>query len=100
VLREDGEILFPGEAKPLAYETSADLMNLLAESDRVKETITWKLAQFALGRPLESKDVPILDRIHETAQKNGGTYDSSITAIVTSDLLRTTRTESDELASN
>jgi hypothetical protein len=99
-LRENGEILFPGEAKPVAYETSADLMNLLAESNRVKETITWKLAQFALGRPLESKDVPLLDRIHETAQKNGGTYESLITAIVTSDLIRTTRTESDDLASN
>jgi len=100
VLREDGEILFPGDAKPVAYETSEELMNLLANSGRVQETITWKLAQFALGRPLESKDVPFLDRIHETAQKNGGTYASLITAIVTSDLIRTTRTESDDLASN
>jgi hypothetical protein len=75
-------------------------MDLLAGNERVKETITWKLAQFALGRPLESKDMPALDRIHGAAQKNGGTYGSVITAILMSDLIRTTRTESDDLAAN
>ena len=31
-------------------------MDLLAGSDRVRETITWKLTQFALGRPLGAAD--------------------------------------------
>ena len=91
-LRDDGEILFPGEAKPIAYKNSAELMNLLAGSDRVQKSITWKLTQFALGRPLGPSDARIVDKIHETAQKNGGTYTSLITAIVLSDLVQTTQT--------
>lgn len=92
-LREDGEILFPGAAKPIAYQTSAALMNLLAESPRVQESITWKVTQFALGRPLVASDARILDQIHKAAQKNGGTYSSLMTAIVMSDLVRMTKTE-------
>jgi hypothetical protein len=68
-------------------------MDLLAGSDRVRQTIAWKLTQFALGRPLGAADAPILDNIHKQAQKNGGTYESLITAIVLSDLVQTTRTE-------
>ncbi|WP_339733471.1 DUF1592 domain-containing protein [uncultured Gimesia sp.] len=92
-LREDGEILFPGAAKPVSYETSAALMNLMAESPRVQESITWKVTQFALGRPLVASDARILDQIHKAAQKKGGTYSSLITAIVLSDLVQMTRTE-------
>ena len=92
-LREDGEILIPGTEKPVRYQTSAELMNLLAGSERVRETFTWKIAQFALGRPLVAADVRVLQKIHATAQKNGGTYESVITAIVLSDLVQTTGTE-------
>jgi len=92
-LREDGEVLFPGEAAPAAYRTAAELMDLLAGSDRVKKTITWKAAQFALGRPLAAVDAPAVDAIHEAAQRGGGTYTSLMRAIVSSDLVLTTRTE-------
>ncbi len=92
-LREDGEILFPNQQKPVSYDTAATLMNLLAESDRVRETITWKLTQFALGRPLVASDAPILDKIHKSAQKEGGTYVDLISAIVRSDLVQMTPTE-------
>ena len=92
-LREDGEILIPGGAKATSYRTTGELMDLLAGSDRVRQTIAWKLTQFALGRPLGAADAPILDNIHKQAQKNGGTYESLITAIVLSDLVQTTRTE-------
>lgn len=92
-LRDDGEILFPGTAKPVKYQSSAELMNLLAGSDRVKESLTWKVAQFAVGRPLTAVDVPTLKQIHETADKNGGTYAAVISAVVTSDLVLKTRTE-------
>ena len=95
-LREDGEILFPGDAKPVSYRSPAELMDLLAASDRVRKTLTWKVAQFALGRPLVAADTPILDEIHESAQKAGGTYSSVITAIVMSDLVRLTPTEPSE----
>lgn len=92
-LRDDGEILFPGAAKPVSYQSSAALMNLLAESPRVQESITWKVTQFALGRPLVAADARMLDQIHKESQKNGGTYSSLITALVLSDLVQMTRTE-------
>jgi hypothetical protein len=95
-LREDGEVLFPGDAKPISFKTSAELMDLLAKSDRVGESLTWKVTQFSLGRPLGSDDAPIVQQIHRAAQKNGGTWPSVITAILTSDLVRMTRTESGE----
>ncbi len=92
-LREDGEILFPGEDKAVQYKTSAELMNLLAKSRRVRECITRKITQFALGRPLVEADDPILEEIHRSVQQHGGTYQSVITAIVMSDLVQKTRTE-------
>ena len=95
-LRDDGEILFPGAAKPISYQSSAQLMDLLASSERVRESFTWKLAQFAIGRPLGATDAPIISRIHQSAQQGGGTYASLMTAIVLSDLVQTTRTEKTE----
>ena len=95
-LREDGEILFPSIAKSVSYKTSAELMNLLSRSDRVSQCLTWKVAQFALGRPLGQPDALALDKIHQEAQKGGGTYASVIRAIVKSDLVQKTQTESDD----
>ena len=92
-LREDGDILFPGSAKPVAYQSSAELMDLLARSDRVRQTITWKLTQFALGRPLGAADANEVEAIHQSAQKEGGTYANVITAIATSDLILKKSTE-------
>ncbi|CAN5856494.1 hypothetical protein BH23PLA1_BH23PLA1_21030 [soil metagenome] len=94
-LREDGEILFPGQDKPISYKTSSELMDLLAGSDRVRMNMTRKVTQFALGRPLVRADEPILESIHQSAQQGGGTYSSLISAIVMSDLVRKTRTETD-----
>jgi hypothetical protein len=92
-LREDGEVLFPGEERPVAYKTAAELMDLLAKSERVRESLTWKITQFALGRPLDAQDAPVIADIHHTAQQAGGTYANLMTAIVLSDLVQTTRTE-------
>jgi hypothetical protein len=95
-LRDDGEILFPGSAKSVPYKNSTELMNLLAKSTRVAESLTWKVTQFSLGRPLLAADAPIVAKIHESAQAGGGTYASLITAIVMSDLVQMTRTEKSE----
>jgi hypothetical protein len=92
-LREDGEILLPGEEKPVAFKSSAELMELLAGSERVRRNFTRKVTQFALGRPLVESDARVIDGIHESGQKNGGTYASLITAIALSDLVRMTGTE-------
>lgn len=87
-LRQDGEILFPGTAEAQSYKTSAELMDMLAASERVAETITWKLVQFVMGRPLGARDASEIIKIHENAREEGGTYQSLISAIATSDLIR------------
>ena len=92
-LRDDGEILFPGTAKTVPYDSSAELMDLLAGSDRVQQCLTWKVAQFALGRPLGPADSRTLDKVHQAAQKGGGTYASLMRAIIKSDLVQKTQTE-------
>ena len=71
-------------------------MDLLANSERVSKTLTWKVTQFALGRPLVATDARVMDGIHKKSQEGGGTYASLINAIVTSDLVQTTRTENNE----
>jgi hypothetical protein len=95
-LRDDGHVLFLGQDQPVAYNSPKDLMDLLAKCDRVRESLTWKVTQFALGRPLGAEDAPIIAEIHRAAQQNGGTYSSVATAILTSDLVMTTRTQGEE----
>jgi hypothetical protein len=68
-------------------------MDLLAKNDRVRESLTWKLTQFALGRPLGADDARLMADIHRTSQQAGGTYASLMTAIVLSDLVQKARTE-------
>ena len=69
-------------------------MDLLAKSKRVHESLTWKVIQFSIGRPLGSTDAPAVLKIHKAARKNGGTWPALIKALVTSDLVRMTPTES------
>jgi hypothetical protein len=95
-LRDDGEVLVPGAAQPTRYRTSRELMDLLASSERVRESITWKFIQFALGRPLTPADAVLVDKVHRAAQDAGGTYMSLVTALVSSDLVQKTRTEPTE----
>lgn len=92
-LREDGEILFPGESRSVAYSSIAEMMNLLARSDRVQRNITRKFAQFALGRPLVASDQRSIDEIHRSSMAGGGTYQSLVKAVAMSDLTRTIQTE-------
>jgi hypothetical protein len=95
-LREDGELIIPGVKETVEYQTVAQLADLLAESDRVSKTLTWKIAQWALGRPLTLEDAPALDKIHEKAKKEGGTYPAIMTALASSELVQFVRTESSE----
>ena len=87
-LRENGEILIPGTAAAVSYNNGRELADLLAGSDRVRKTITHKIAQFALGRPLGGADARALEEIHIEAQKQGGSYQATITALAKSKLLR------------
>lgn len=89
VLRQDGVVQIPGSLQPLSYQTSDEMMDLMAASQRVKETLTWKLTQYAIGRPLTAADVSQVRGIHKRAQANGGTYQATMKALVTSDLVLT-----------
>ncbi|HUF60577.1 MAG TPA: DUF1592 domain-containing protein [Verrucomicrobiales bacterium] len=92
-LREDGEVLIPGEAEATPYDSVEELMDFLASNERVQETLTWKAAQFALGRPLVGTDEAVLKEIHRETQEKGATYQALIAAIVMSDMVQMTRTE-------
>lgn len=92
-LREDGRIRIPGQPGAKVYQTSLELIDFLAGNDRVKESLTWKVTQFALGRPLTAADARQVQSIHEKAQADGGTWKSLIQAIGLSDLIRTIKTE-------
>lgn len=95
-LRDDGEILFPGGAKTASYNSSEQLMRILADSERLRESLTWKLTQFAIGRPLVFADTAAVDKMHQKAQKNGGTYQSLIAEIIKSEFVQTTLTEANQ----
>lgn len=91
LLREDGQVLIPGTASPVRYDTARELMDLLAASDRVAQSLTWKVAQFAAGRPLAAADAATLSEIHRQTAADGGTWTATMRAIVTSDLVTRTR---------
>lgn len=95
-LREDGEVLVPGESEAVEYETSRELMDLLASSERVQQSLTWKVVQFAIGRPLTADDAPFVERVHQQAQESGGSYRQIVRALVKSDLVQATMTEASE----
>lgn len=87
-LRDDGEIFIPGSAETVAYSSSAELMDVLAGSERVRECLAWKVAQFALGRPLGAADAPVMAGAFQQATDDGFTYSALVRAIVMSDLVR------------
>lgn len=92
-LREDGELLFPGTARPVSFQNSRQLMELLAESDRVQQSLTWKLVQFTLGRPVGIREARQIEGIHASAVAEGGSYQALMKAILLSDLVLLGRTE-------
>lgn len=94
-LRDDGELLVPGTSASVKYKTAAELMDLLAESDRVSQSFTWKITQFALGRPLVAEDAATVDKIHQQARQSGSTWKAVIKSIVNSDLVLMTKTVSE-----
>ncbi len=91
-LREDGALLVPGEAEARRYDTAAELMEILAGNERVAESLTRKVVQFSLGRPLTLEDLPEVEAIHAAAREDGGTWQALMVALATSELMTTGRT--------
>ena len=83
-MREDGEMFIPFLSKSLVYTNSAEMMDHLAGSERVKETITAKLIQYIIGRSLVASDANAISEINKKAQEENGTYQSTVRAILTS----------------
>ena len=92
-LRDDGEFMVPGTGEPIPYRTVGELMDRLASSSRVRHTMTWKVTQFLVGRPLGGRDAAAVDSIHQRSQEMGGRYQDVVRAILGSDLVRTVQTE-------
>ncbi len=92
-LRDDGEILVPGQPGPIQYSSARELMDKLAEQERVKESLTWKVVQFAIGRPPTAKNAREIQQIHNAAQAAGGSYRDTMRSIALSDLTRLHTTE-------
>jgi hypothetical protein len=88
-LREDGALRLPGVPEALPFDRAEQLMDMLAGSERVNRNFTRKMLQFTLGRPLLGSDSRAIAAIHEKSQEGGGTYRSLMTAIATSEILRT-----------
>ena len=86
-MRDDGKMNIPFLSKPLSYKNSAEMMDHLANSERVKETITAKLIQFVIGRSLTASDANNINQINNLAQKGNGTYESTMKAILTSEFI-------------
>ncbi len=62
-----------------ATRISAELMDLLAKQRSGRQTITWKVTQFALGRPLDRRTIaPRSRRFTRQPREHGGTYRSLI----------------------
>ena len=92
-LRQDGEVLFPGTAEPVPFTTIAELMDLLAGSDRVRDCTSLKAAQFALGRGLADSDGCTLAAMRDRFSATDGTYQDLMTAIALSPGFRTIRVD-------
>ncbi|MEO1527408.1 MAG: DUF1592 domain-containing protein [Planctomycetota bacterium] len=86
-LRDDGEMLVPGTAQVVHFKDSAAMMKLLESSDRIRESLVWRMTQFAIGRPPTADDAPIIREIHRRSQKAGATYQTILTEIVASELV-------------
>ncbi|MDQ3036468.1 MAG: DUF1592 domain-containing protein, partial [Myxococcota bacterium] len=91
-LREDGALPVRGaEAEPFANVD--EYARLLAADPRVQRCVTEKHLQYALGRAIERADEHAVDAVHDTAAREGGTYEATIRAIATHEIFRALRTE-------
>jgi hypothetical protein len=98
-LREDGFILFPsnpanpGSKERSPFSTTAQMTDLLAGSERVRECAVLKYAQFAMGRPLAKGDGCSLAVVRQRLFGSRGSYRDLVVATVTSPMFQTTPIE-------
>ena len=93
LLREDGALHIPGDSTQQPYATSLELLDFIANHPRAQATLTWKIIQFAMGRPLTAEDAPAVEAIHQASMEAGGTWASLMTALITHPWFTTIQTE-------
>jgi hypothetical protein len=89
-LKQDGYLLFDPGSDPAPYATTAELNELLAESESVKTCMADKATQFAMGRKVhgDPDTTCSLDAIHERFLTTDGTYHDLMVAIALSPMFR------------
>lgn len=92
-LGEDGFVRFGPATDPVPYESMEELSSILGNSERVRDCVSLKAAQFAMGRRLLSSDGCALRDMRDRLATSDGTYRDLIIAIVTSPMFRTMQTE-------
>ncbi len=92
-LREDGLVHVPGDTAQQPYETTLELMDFIAHHPRAQATLTWKVVQFAIGRPLMVEDAEAVEAIHQASMAQGGSWASLMKALVTHPWFTTIQTE-------
>ena len=92
-LSEDGNIAVPGQSEPLPFSTIGEMMDLLSESPRLRDCMSLKAAQFALGRLLLDTDGCSLAEMRDRFTATDGSYQELIVSIALSPMLRTVRTQ-------
>jgi hypothetical protein len=92
-LREDGYIHFVGEIDEHHYETLGEMMDLLAQSDQVRDCMGRKVTQFAIGRSLLPTDQCSVDQALERFAGSPGTWRDVVLAVTLSPGFRTIAVE-------
>lgn len=92
-LLQDGSLWFPGDAEPTPFSSIPEMMQALAESERVRDCFSLKSVQFALGRPLLASDGCSLAQVRDRFAQTDGTYEDLLVAIALSPGFRTIRSE-------
>jgi hypothetical protein len=92
-LREDGYVQFIGDPEQHEYTSIAGMMEILAQSEQVRDCMGLKTTQFAVGRPLLTTDECSVDRVLERFADSAGTWRDLVVAITLSPGFRTIAVE-------
>ena len=68
-------------------------MDFIAHHPRAQATLTWKVVQFAIGRPLMVEDAEAVEAIHQASMAQGGGWASLMKALATHPWFTTIQTE-------
>ena len=66
-------------------ENAIDMIQKLAESERVEQVFVRHAFRFWMGRNETLNDAPVLQAVHKAYRDNGGSMNALITSLVTSD---------------